>query len=108
VIAMRRLALVVLLSACGDLPMPDAGSTPCGVDYPGLRVNTSCTGEIDVFIDGHEIPPTVRRMVVPGAVIWPWPDFARNLMPAYATNGTARVDFQVEISICQEVTLACP
>jgi hypothetical protein len=47
-------------------------------------------------------------MEVPGAVIWPWPDFAREGMAAYATNGAARVDFMVQISVCQEVTLGCP
>jgi len=104
---MRRLALLLVLGACTD-STPDAGSNACSVDYPGLRVNTNCTGEINVFIDGHEIPPTPRRLEVPGAVIWPWPDFAKNGMPAYATNGSARVDFQVMISICQEVNLGCP
>lgn len=103
---MRWGALLFLL-ACTD-STPDGGSTPCGVDYPGLRVNTTCTGEIDVFINGHEIPPTPRRLEVPGAVIWPWPDFAAQNEPAYATNGSARVDFEVQISVCQEVTLGCP
>ena len=103
---MRRLAAILILGACTD-PTPDAGTNPCSVDFPGLRVNTNCTGEIDVFIGGREMPPTPRRLDVPGAVIWPWPDFARQGVPSYATSGSARVDFQVEIAICQEVTLGC-
>lgn len=88
--------------------MPDAGANPCNVDFPGLRVDTTCSGEIDVFIDGREVPPTPRRQDLPGAVILPWPDFAADGVPAYATNGSARVDFQVQISVCQVVSLSCP
>jgi len=110
----RVLALVALstvLLSCDLSPSgasPDAtGPVECLTDFPGLRVVTACGADLRVVINGHEVPPTPRRLDVDGAVILPWPDWAEEGAPSVAEAGGASTTFTAHPYICQTVTLAC-
>jgi hypothetical protein len=86
---------------------PDAGPVECLSDFPGLRVITACGADLRVVINGHEVPPTPRRLDVDGAVILPWPDWAEEGAPSVAEAGGASTSFTAHPYICQTVTLTC-
>jgi hypothetical protein len=101
-------AALVAVACDATTTLGDGPSSACGSLYPGLRIESRCAGALRVTIDGRDLPPDPRTLMVDGATILAWPAWVRVGMPSVAHVGDAEETFTAEPYTCQVVTVSCP